>query len=114
MRMIRPLCRLRVRLEDGRPISLSADTKQSSREKLQGKVLWSAGPWRSSGDWWAENAQPNDSNAQQAGSWDREEWDVALLSPGAGAMKRNENEVALYRIYCDLATGHWFADASYD
>ena len=112
LRMIRPLCRLRVRLEDGRPISLAAET--SSREKLQGKVLWSAGPWRSSGDWWVESTQSNDSNAQQSSAWDREEWDIALLSPGTSVTKKNENEVALYRIYCDLATGHWFADASYD
>jgi len=114
MRMIRPLRRLRVRLEDGRPISLWAETKQNSREKLQGKILWSAGPWRSSGNWWAENTQPNDSNVQQPGSWDREEWDIALLSPDTNIIKKNENEVTLYRIYCDLATGHWFADASYD
>jgi protein ImuB len=110
MRMIRPPCRLRVRLQDGRPISLSAETKQSSREQLQGKVLWSAGPWRSSGDWWTGNSQPNDSNLQQPGSWDREEWDIALLSPSTNVTK----EVSLYRIYCDLAAGHWFADASYD
>ena len=38
---------------------------------------------------------------------DREEWDVALAN-GNGA------SVALYRIYRDLASGHWFADASYD
>ena len=114
MRIIRPPCRLRVRLEEGRPISLSAETKQSSREKLQGKVLWSAGPWHSSGNWWAENANPNDSNVGQTGPWDREEWDIALLSPGTSMTDGEGNAVTLYRIYCDLATGHWFADASYD
>ncbi len=41
------------------------------------------------------------------GPFDREEWDVALANEtGTG--------VALYRIYRDLANGHWFADASYD
>ncbi len=112
MRMIRPPCRLQVHLEDGRPLSLSAEAKQSS--KPQGKVLWSAGPWRSSGNWWTENAKPNDSNVVQAGPWDREEWDIALLSPGTSATNGEASEVALYRIYHDLATGHWFADASYD
>ncbi len=114
IRMIRPLCRLRVYLEDGRPISLSLDTKQNSREELQGKVLWSAGPWRSSGDWWGENAKPDDSNVAPVGPWDREEWDIAILSLGTNVSDGERGKVALYRIYCDLATGQWFADASYD
>ncbi len=114
MRMIRPVCRLQVHLEDGRPLSLSAETRQNSREKLQGRVLWSAGPWRSSGDWWAENAKPDDTNVEQSGPWDREEWDIALLCSTKCATNGEQDEVSLYRIYCDLATGHWFADASYD
>jgi hypothetical protein len=28
--------------------------------------------------------------------------------------KGSDIPVALYRVYRDLATGHWFADASYD
>ncbi len=114
MRMIRPVCRLQVRLEDGRPLSLSAETRQSSREKLQGRVLWSAGPWRSSGDWWAENAKPDEANIEQSGPWDREEWDIALLCSSKSATNGGKDEVSLYRIYYDLATGFWFADASYD
>jgi protein ImuB len=114
MRMIRPACRLQVYLEDGRPQRLSANTKPNNRERLQGKVLWSAGPWRSSGDWWAENAKPDDVNIEQSGPWDREEWDIALLCSTKCASNEEKDEVSLYRIYCDLATGHWFADASYD
>lgn len=113
MRVIRPQCRLRVRLEDGRPVSLSAEGK-SSRGNLQGKVLWSAGPWRSSGDWWTENAAADYSDGTRPGAWDREEWDIALLTPHTRKSKEKDNEVALYRIYRDLSTGHWFADASYD
>ncbi|MGA2906024.1 MAG: hypothetical protein ABSD98_19535 [Candidatus Korobacteraceae bacterium] len=113
MRLFRPACRLQVRLAEGRPDLLATEPKQKDREELQGKVAWSAGPWRSSGDWWTENARQDDSNAVQSGPWDREEWDIALVSSDNGA-NEGGNNVALYRIYRDLATGQWFADASYD
>ncbi len=105
LRMFRPPRQLQVQLVEGRPAALMGMTKSSQREELQGKVLWSAGPWRSSGDWWTESAKEESVNKDEACVWDREEWDVA-----AG----NGNSVALYCIYRDLASGHWFADASYD
>jgi len=113
MRLLRPACRLRVRLADGRPDCLATDAKQTGRE-LQGQVVWSAGPWRSSGDWWAENANQDNANTEQAGPWEREEWDIALAHAGNDDTKEVGDNVALYRIYRDLATGQWFADASYD
>jgi protein ImuB len=166
LRIFRPACRLRVRLLEGRPVSLAAD-KQTDRGKLQGNILWSAGPWRSSGDWWTERAKQESSSHGQPSLWDREEWDIALANgrgskmaslgdagpanvsracfknrsiasgwlpqglkptwytPGDGAVEAaplpgtifetcSKNPVALYRIYRDLATGNWFADASYD
>ncbi len=79
VRRIRPPCRLRVQLSEGRPRALSPEVKQSARAELQGTVLWSAGPWRSSGEWWAESFHPEDSQTDMPGTWDREEWDVALL-----------------------------------
>ena len=107
MRLFRPPYPLQVRLEDGRPITLS----NGSKDELQGKVMWSAGPWRSSGDWWTEKTKEAESQSALSGAWDREEWDIAL------ARKSDEGNgcgAALYRIYRDLATGRWFADASYD
>jgi protein ImuB len=101
MRLIRPACRLKVRLSDGRPEALFTD-----RKGLQGTVVWAAGPWRSSGDWWTENK-----DSGHSGPWDREEWDVALAT--ANAVDESHN-VAVYRIYRDVGTGEWFADASYD
>ncbi len=53
-------------------------------------VVACAGPWRTSGDWWAPSA------------WDREEWDVEL----AGG--------PVLRIYLDSLIGKWFLDGSYD
>ena len=38
---------------EGRPAPSKQTSKERTRrQELQGKVLWSAGPWRSSGDWW--------------------------------------------------------------
>jgi protein ImuB len=106
LRIFRPAWRLQVRLSEGRPVKLAAVAKQSHRAELQGKVLWSAGPWCSSGDWWAKKAKGTGADNGH-GLFEREEWDVALA-------KGKDNSVALYRIYRDLASGHWFADASYD
>ena len=82
------------------------DDSNPSR-RTAGKVLWSAGPWRSSGDWWTENAKAESASQDQTCPWDREEWDVALANGTGGS-------VALYCIYRDLASGQWFAEASYD
>jgi protein ImuB len=106
LRIYRPACQLLVRLADGRPVNLTAVVKLADRAELQGRILWSAGPWRSCGDWWAENAKQNSADNGH-GPFDREEWDVALANG-------NGSGVVLYRIYCDLTSGQWFADASYD
>ena len=107
LRILRPAWQLRVRVAEGRPVSMTAIVKQAGRGELQGGIVWSAGPWRSSGDWWTENAKEGAASKEQPSAWDREEWDVALAN-GDGS------SVALYRIYRDLASGQWFADASYD
>jgi len=104
LRMFRPPRQLRVRLSEDRPLTLTTVAKQADCTGPQGNVLWSAGPWRSSGDWWM--AKSND-DGKRSESFDREEWDVALADENGGS-------VALYRIYRDLASEHWFADASYD
>ena len=116
-------------LSEGCPASLivlkaTDDQKITRRAELQGKILWSkAGPWHSSsGDWWTESENDKSSSNGQPGPWDREEWDIALAQDNGnkwtiGGLDRDcghENSVAFYRIYRDLATGHWFADASYD
>ena len=104
LRMFRPAWQLRVQLSAGRPVHLTARTTASDRAGLQGRIVWSAGPWRSSGDWWTENANGAD---RASGPFDREEWDVALAND-------NGPSVALYRFYRDLTSGQWFVDAGYD
>jgi len=106
LRIFRPSRPIRVQLAEGHPSKLTALIRDTSGGELQGKILWSAGPWCSSGDWWAE--QPASKNTtEDERTWSREEWDIALAhDDGRG--------VALYRIYRDAGTGDWFVDASYD
>jgi protein ImuB len=106
LRIFRPLRRVCVQLREGRPCKLAMLTPDAERNGLEGKILWSAGPWRSSGDWWAEQSATTNAG-EEAQAWSREEWDIALAHDGG-------NSVALYRIYRDTSTGQWFTDASYD
>jgi protein ImuB len=109
MRVFRPPCRLRVDVKHGRPITLTVQTGGEKRCKLQGDVVWAAGPWRCSGEWWADNLP-----AERTGPWDREEWDIVLRSIGKDEETNSKEDIALLRIYRDLASGDWFAEASYD
>jgi protein ImuB len=83
MRLFRPALPARVRLMEYAPKAVLASC-------VKGKVLRSAGPWKTSGEWWA------------ATFWCREEWDVAL------------DDGALYRIYQDVQSGSWFVHGVYD
>jgi protein ImuB len=89
LRMFRPPLRATVTLENGEPVRVAC----SKKKEVQGTVLWNAGPWRSSGDWWEREA------------WARDEWDIAL---------QTAEGVALYRLVHDLLGGGWFLEGSYD
>ncbi len=106
LRIFRPARQVRVQLADGHPRKLTALAHDTNGDELQGNILWSAGPWRSSGDWWGDQSTAKNA-AEDAQAWNREEWDIALANDGG-------HGVALYRIYRDAGTGQWFADASYD
>jgi protein ImuB len=62
-------------------------------DDIAGDIVWTAGPWRSSGDW-----------SEQEG-WSREEWDIAVPT---------ETGLALYRLVQDKLTGNWFLEGTYD
>jgi protein ImuB len=55
-----------------------------------GRVIACAGPWRTSGDWWAGT------------DWERQEWDVEIQNMGVS------------RVYQDCFQGRWFIEGSYD
>jgi len=81
LRMFRPPRPARVAISASHPTFVAAD-------RIRGDVLESAGPWRTSGDWWT------------ADDWSRDEWDVALSDGG------------IYRVYC--CPRGWFVEGSYD
>jgi protein ImuB len=89
LRVFRPALAAVVTVREGKP----AQVASAERPTMRGEVVWCAGPWRSSGEWWTEQA------------WRREEWDVAV---------RNEEGVALYRVYRDEIKGKWWVEGSYD
>jgi protein ImuB len=89
LRRFRPPLRAVVTLENGEPARVVC----AKKKEVQGSVLWKAGPWRSSGDWWEREA------------WARDEWDIAL---------QNTDGIALYRLVHDLLGGGWFAEGTYD
>jgi len=78
----------RVAVADGRPVRVTTDR----RGFTGGAVTHCAGPWRTSGEWWAEGAGP----------WNRDEWDVSL------------SDGAVYRVFRDRDADRWFIDAIVD
>ena len=89
LRRFRPPLRVQVNLENSQPTRVTCTKKK----EVQGNVLWKAGPWRSSGDWWEREA------------WSRDEWDLAV---------RNGEAVSFYRLVHDLLGGGWFVEGTYD
>ena len=93
LRRFRPPLRAQVKLENGQPVKLICQKKE-----VQGAVLWRAGPWRFSGDWWEREA------------WSRDEWDIALQA----SLPRNEEAISFYRLVHDVLEGGWFIEGTYD
>jgi protein ImuB len=89
LRRFRPPLRASVTLDNGQPTRVACPKKK----EVQGEVLWKAGPWRFSGDWWEREA------------WSRDEWDLAL---------KNAEAIGFYRLVHDLLAGTWFLEGMYD
>jgi protein ImuB len=89
LRIFRPPIAVRVNYNQGK---LSHIWSFKGRQ-ISGDVLWSAGPWRSSGDWWEHDA------------WMRDEWDIAV---------QEKSGILLYRLIHDLIDGRWSLEGSYD
>ncbi|MGI8961826.1 MAG: hypothetical protein ACR2IV_19120, partial [Bryobacteraceae bacterium] len=83
IRLFRPALQAHVKVAGITPKSLVA-------QGVKGKVIRSAGPWKTSGEWWRPT------------SWVHEEWDVAL------------DDGALYRIYRELRNREWYVHGIYD
>src|SRR5215468_7680362 len=103
LRVFRPPLRATVTLRDGKPAYVICN----QRKEIYGDILWIAGPWRSSGDWWEQDG------------WAHDEWDIATpvvsrQSPVVGKSSANNNSLALYRLVHDLLSGRWFVQGTYD
>ena len=89
LRVFRPPLKVGITLRDGQPRALLC----RERPDLQGEVVWAAGPWCGSGEWWSEEP------------WAREEWDIAVQC------SRNTVTCRLYR---DAVKDEWFLEGIYD
>ena len=89
MRIFRPPVRATVTLQEGRPARIACPR----RKDICGEILWAAGPWRTSGDWWEQEG------------WARDEWDIAL---------QEAIGITLYRLVRDLLNGQWQVEGYYD
>ena len=90
-RIFRPPLEARVEAEDGRPVCICFSG-------MRREVVAAAGPWKTSGDWWREDA------------WQQEEWDLELLF----RTERRQSEHRLYRVYYDAKCDAWFVRGVYD
>jgi len=120
LRVMRPAQAVRVEMKDEQPVRVYL-------RGMRGEVVAASGPWRSSGDWWQEDA------------WNQEEWDLEIefSSPSVvGAQhccapsRQNLNlkdserinkktelsgrQRGLYRICYDALRQGWFLRGVYD
>jgi protein ImuB len=89
LRLFRPPLAASVTVREAKPVRMRC----LEREDIAGEIVWTAGPWRSSGDW-----------SEQEG-WSRDEWDIAV---SAGST------LVLYRLVQDKISGYWFVEGAYD
>jgi protein ImuB len=89
LRIFRPPVNVVVTMQDGKPAHINC----SKNKEGQGEILWAAGPWRSSGDWWEQEG------------WARDEWDIAV---------QGETGIALYCLVRDRLDGRWILEGTYD
>lgn len=97
LRRFRPPLAARVRVEEGVPVRIATGAPGLGG----GRVIAWAGPWRTSGQWWQDEAR-TPGGAVAAEAWDRDEWDVTLP------------DGATYRVFRDRATDRWFIDGYVD
>ncbi len=88
LRIFRPPINVAVIMQEGKPAYINCPRNKA----MPGEILWAAGPWRSSGDWWEREG------------WARDEWDIAVQGV----------DIALYRLVRDRLGGRWILEGTYD
>jgi protein ImuB len=117
LRVVRPAQAVRVEMRDEQPARIYL-------RGMRGEVVAASGPWRSSGEWWQEDA------------WHQDEWDLEIefsassivaaqhaapvpLQQKSDRSQSNKQSGAslqcgLYRIYYDALRQEWFLRGVYD
>jgi protein ImuB len=98
-RAIRPSLPICVELQEEQPVHVRV-------QGMRGDVVAASGPWRTSGEWWQEEA------------WNQDEWDLAIEF-GSVAVERKSKvnswpEYGVYRVYYDAFCQSWFVRGVYD
>jgi protein ImuB len=96
----------RVTVSEGRPVRVQTDRQGFS----SGAIAQSAGPWRTSGNWWdtpgprmkSDTDQQANRPTGQQDAWDRDEWDVAMT------------DGTIYRLVVEREVGQWFLEGVID
>jgi protein ImuB len=89
---------VRVRVDEGRPARLTTD-----RHGIGGGVIvQAAGPWRTSGEWWATDPGREPGLGDRSSAWDRDEWDIAMA------------DGTVYRLFVERPVGQWFLEGVID
>ena len=89
----------RVTVTEGRPVRIQIDRQGLS----SGAIVQSAGPWRTSGQWWeTPEVGTVRTEGTLASSWDRDEWDVAMT------------DGTVYRLVVERSVGQWFLEGVID
>lgn len=98
-RNFRPKWLVKIEAREGRPVHIYF-------RGMRGRIVAASGPWRTSGDWWREEA------------WSHDEWDVQIcFDSNAAFMNRNSHfgpPDGLFRIYYDDLRHNWFVSGRYD
>jgi protein ImuB len=106
---------VRVQVTNGRPVRVMTDR----RGVVGGAIVQSAGPWRTSGEWWNDaahtapahlctahpSAPVHPSTAPHPSHptcWDRDEWEVVMT------------DGTIYRICVERTVGQWFVEGVVD
>jgi protein ImuB len=119
LRRLRPPVKAVVEMKDGFPARVSAECLGPTK---RGRVVWAAGPWRTSGEWWLRGEIKEDIGQRSACPWVRDEWDVAIARRDVSkvtevsTVKRSAHigEVALFRLTREVESGAWWVEANYD
>ena len=93
----------RVTVSEGKPVRVQVDRQGF----VSGAIVQSAGPWRTSGEWWntpGPRSNPSVPSVALGSSaaWDRDEWDVSM------------SDGTVYRLVVERGVGQWFLEGVID